>query len=567
MIIEPQTSEDSLSIVSGLPLSTERGLGALTLPGYLKEVTARFAAREALVMHKADGSVERWSYAELWERAMTVARALAACGVGKDSRVGVLMTNRLEWVSSTFGVGLAGGVAVVLSTFSTPPELEYLLQASGISTLLFERSVLKKDFGEMLHSLEPQLSRAEPGLLSSTKFPFLRRLAVIGEGGEGAIEAWPQFLARGRVTSPALIEARAASVRPADPAAVFFSSGSTGKPKGILSAHRGIAIQCWRWARMFGLRDDVRTLTANGFFWSGNFGMALGGTLSCGGAMILQSTFDPEQALRLMQAERVTFPVAWPHQWAALEAAPNWATTDLSSLLYVDRTTAIGRHPTVKTNYIEPRAAYGNTETFTISTAYAHDTPPEVMANNHGEVLPGNIVKVVDPLTGRLQPRGQAGEIAVKGPTLMLGYLGVPIDETLDTEGFFATGDGGYIDAEGRLVWQGRLNDIIKTGGANVSPIEVDNELTGCPGVKQSVTVGVPHETLGELVVACVLTEEGRSLTEAAVRDFLKERLASYKVPRRVLFMDEADLSLTGTAKVKTSALRELAAKRLATGP
>ncbi len=543
----------------------EPGLGALTLPGYLREVTTRFAAREALVMHKTDGSVERWSYDELWERAMTVARALAACGVGKDTRVGVLMTNRLEWISSVFGVGLAGGVAVVLSTFSTQPELEYLLQASGVSTLLFERTVLKKDFGAMLHSLEPEIGRAEPGLLSSTKFPFLRWLAVIGEGAAGAIEAWPQFLARGRATSPALIDARAASVKPADPAALFFSSGSTGKPKGILSAHRGVTIQCWRWARMFGLGDDVRTLTANGFFWSGNFGMALGGTLSCGGAMILQPTFDPEEALRLMEAERVTFPVAWPHQWAALEAAPNWATTDLSSLRYVDRTTAIGRHPTVKTTYTEPRAAYGNTETFTITTCFAHDTPPDVVANTHGEVLPGNTVKVVDPLTGALKPRGQPGEIAVKGPTLMLGYIGVPIDETLDDEGFFATGDGGYIDAKGRLVWQGRMNDIIKTGGANVSPVEVDTELAGCPGVKHSVTVGVPHETLGELVVACVLTEEGRSLTEAAVRDFLKERLASYKVPRRVLFVDEADLSLTGSAKVKTSALRELAAKRLAT--
>ncbi len=386
-------ADDSLSIVRGVPLSAEPGLGALTLPGYLKEVTTRFAAREALVMHQSDGSVERWSYNELWERAMAVARALAACGVGKDSRVGVLMTNRLEWVAGMFGVGLAGGVAVVLSTFSTQPELEYLLQASGVSTLLFERTVLKKDFGAMLLSLEIEIGRAEPGLLSSTKFPFLRRLAVTATGGaDGAVDAWPQFLARGRAISPALIEARAASVRPADPAAVFFSSGSTGKPKGILSAHRGVAIQCWRWARMFGLGDDVRTLTANGFFWSGNFGMALGGTLSCGGAIILQSTFDAAEALRLMEAERVTLPLAWPHQWAQLEAAPNWATTDLSSLRYVDESSALGRHPSVKSRYTEPKWAYGNTETFTISTAYPHDTPREVAADTHGEVLPGNTV-------------------------------------------------------------------------------------------------------------------------------------------------------------------------------
>jgi fatty-acyl-CoA synthase len=556
---------NELSIVSGIPLSAEPGLGVLTLPGYLREVTTRFATREALVMHHPDGSVERWSYGDLWERAMTIARALTACGVGKDTRVGVLMTNRPEWVASMFGVGLAGGVAVVLSTFSTQPELEYLLQVSGVSTLLFERTVLKKDFGAMLQSLEPEIGQAEPGQLVSNKFPFLRWLAAVGAAGvSGAVEAWPQFLSRAEATSSALVDARAATVKPADAAALFFSSGSTGKPKGILSSHRGVTIQCWRWARMFGLGDDVRTLTANGFFWSGNFCMALGGTLSSGGALILQSTFDPEQALQLMEAEHVTLPVAWPHQWAQLESAPNWATVDLSSVRYIDPSTALGRHPTVKTTWTEPRWAYGNTETFTIVTAFVHGTPLEVAGETHGEPLPGNTVKVVDPLTGVIQPRNQPGEIAVKGPTLMMGYVGIPVNETLDATGFLATGDGGYIDERGRLVWQGRLSDIIKTGGANVSPVEVDMELRTLQGVKRSLTIGVPHETLGELVVACIVPEEGASLTEAGVRELLKERLASYKVPRRVLFLSEADLSETGSAKVKTGALRELAAKRLA---
>src|SRR5205823_2293751 len=135
-----------LSVVYGPPLEAEPGLGALTLPGYLREVTARYAGREALVMHHPDGSVERWSYADLWARAMAVARALTAVGVGKDSRVGVLMTNRPEWLAAVFGVGLAGGVAATLSTFSTPAELEILIQASCCSVLLFERTVLKKDF-------------------------------------------------------------------------------------------------------------------------------------------------------------------------------------------------------------------------------------------------------------------------------------------------------------------------------------------------------------------------------------------------------------------------------------
>jgi len=493
-----------------------------------------------------------------------VARALIACGVGKDSRVGVLMTNRPEWITSVFGVGLAGGVAVAISTFSTPAELEYLLDAACVSILLFERDVLKKDFAAMLRALEPEIGGAGPGRLASQKFPFLRRLAMVAEGpADGAIETWSAFLAHGNAVSPVLVEATAARVTPADAAVIFFSSGSTGKPKGILSAHRGVAIQCWRWRRIFGLQDDVRCWSANGFFWSGNFGMALGATFSSGGSLVLQPTFEPVAALTLMEAEQVTLAVAWPHQWAQLEGAPNWANVDLSSLRYVDPSTPLGRHPTVSTNWEEPGWAYGNTETFTLSTAFPTGTPREIIGDSHGEALPGNIIKIVDPLTGATVPRGERGEIAVKGPTLMLGYIGIPRDETLDEEGFFRTGDGGFVDARGRLFWEGRLNDIIKTGGANVSPLEVDGVLARYPGVKLTQTVGVPHDTLGEVVVACVVPHEGTLLDADAIRAFLKSHLASYKVPRHVLFVREDELCLTGSAKVKTKELRELAARRL----
>ena len=137
------------------------------------------------------------------------------------------------------------------------------------------------------------------------------------------------------------------------------------------------------------------------------------------------------------------------------------------------------------------------------------------------------------------------------------------MSETLDEEGFFHTGDGGYIDELDRLHFEGRLTDIIKTGGANVSPVEVDSVLTKCPGVKFGQTVGVPHETLGEMVVSCIVPHEGVALDEATVRDFLKQRLASYKVPRRVLFVLEEEVMLTGSAKIKAGAMRELVAKRL----
>src|SRR5262249_53063576 len=138
-----------------------------------------------------------------------------------------------------------------------------------------------------------------------------------------------------------------------------------------------------------------------------------------------------------------------------------------------------------------------------------------------------------------------------------------PLDQTLDEDGYFRTGDGGYVDGEGRLFWEGRLNDIIKTGGANVSPLEIDEVISGCPGGKLSQTIGVPDELLGEVVVTCILCQEDAMLDEATVRDFARQKLASYKVPRRVLFFREDELRMTGSAKVKTADLRALAAKSL----
>lgn len=557
-----------LSVVHGPALDAEPGIGALTLGGWLREITAANADREALVFHDdGDGaSAEtRWTHGQLWQESMAVARALVALGVGRGARVGVLMTNRPEFLSAVFGTALAGGVAATFSTFSTPAELDHLIRTSACAVLLFERRVLTRDFAAMLVGLEPGIAATGGGPLALEHFPYLRHIAAIGSkaGDSGAILDWPELQARGHAVDEALVEARAAAVSPADPAVLFFSSGSTARPKGILSAHRGVALQLWRWRRFLAAGPDARAWSANGFFWSGNFGMAVGGALSAGGSLVLQSTFQPAQALDLMQRERATMAFAWPHQWAQLEAAPNWRDVDLSSLRYVNPDNALGRHPTVRTGWQEPLAAYGNTETFTISTIFDSGTAEDVIAGSSGAPLPGNSLSIRDPLSGEVLPIGQPGEIAVKGATLMLGYLGVPLAETLDADGWFLTGDGGFIDAAGRLFWKGRLNDIIKTGGANVSPAEVDAVIRQCPGVKVAQTVGVPDTLLGELVVSCIVPHADASLDEAAVRDFARLALASFKVPRRVLFFTEDALQLTGSAKIKVADLRALAVKRL----
>ncbi len=551
------------SIVRGAPLSTEN-LGALTLGGFLREMCSKHPDREAMVFYPDTGPVVRYSYQQLWDESHAIARALVARGVTKETRVGLLATNRPEWVTAMFGIALAGGTCATLSTFSKGGELEHMLRISDVSLLIFEREILKRDFASDILEFCPELGTADQTILSP-RLPFLRNAICIGdtEGLGGAVERWDDFLASDRKVSAEMVDAMSAEVAPSDRGLIFFSSGSTAQPKGMVQTHRAATIQYWRWPRIYGFDSEVRTWTANGFFWSGNFTQAIGATLSFGGCMVLQRYFDPVEALTLMEKERVTLPVAWPHQWVKLTEAPNWQEVDLSALRYVSDYSPLRTHPTVNCNWQEPTAAYGNSETLTLSSVHPSGTDLDFVDGTHGIPLPGNTFKIVDPDTGKVLPRGESGEIAVKGPTMMLSYLRMAPDEVFDEDGFFHTGDGGYFDEHDRLHWHGRINDIIKTGGANVSPLEIDAVIRECAGVKIVTTVGVPHETLGEIVVACIVPEPDADLDEASVRAFVSERLSSYKVPRRVLFVEESDLTLTGTNKVKTAPLRELATRRL----
>ncbi len=540
-------------------------MGALTLGGFLREVCTEYRDREAMVFHPDDGPVVRYSYGQVWDEAHAIARSLLARGVTKETRVGLLATNRPEWVTAMFGVALTGATCVLLSTFAKGPELEYQLRVADVSLLILERSVLGRDFTSEVIGFCPELNTAS-GVAYSSHLPYLRRAICIGDmsGLGGTFESWSELVDGGLKVAPALVDAIADEIAPSDRGLVFFSSGSTAKPKGIVQNHRAATIQFWRWPRIYAMQSEVRTWTANGFFWSGNFTQAIGATFSSGGSLVLQRFFVPDEALRLMEKERVTLPVAWPHQWARLAEDPVFNEVDLGSLHYVAETSPLRNHPTVKTDWQEPTAAYGNSETLTLSSVHPSGTDPAFIDGTHGCPLPGNTFRIVDPMTGVVLPRGEAGEIAVKGPTLMVGYLRVPLDEVLDDEGFFRTGDGGFFDEQDRLHWHGRLNDIIKTGGANVSPLEIDAVLREYPGVKVAATVGVPHDTMGEIVVACVVPEEGVTLEEKAVRSFVSERLSSYKVPKHVLFVEESELELTSSNKVKTAPLRELASRRLA---
>lgn len=550
---------NNLSEFHGIPLSEESGIGALTLPGFLRDVANQHSSREAIRWRDLEGNLQHWTYSEFYEESCKVARALLAAGVVKGTRVGILCSNRPEWLFCLYGAAMAGAVTVALNTFSTRNELQHQLKSADVSVVILEAEVASHDFIEDILTLSPVFAEDKPDLKFDLEFPFLRKIICIDTGRtKGAIQNWDEFLEKGGTITDSLATATADSVDALDDAVIFFSSGSTALPKAIRHTHRAAALQCWRMGKLFELDNTDRTWNANGYFFSGNFAMAFG-TLSRGGCLVMLRYFDPDKALELIQNEKISCVIAWPHQEERLKECVAWDSADFSSLRRVVANSAFRSHPSTHIEW-SGFNGYGMTETFTFVSAASGE---EHIKDSQGLVFPGNILRIIDPESGEILPIGETGEIIVKGPTLSPGYLHIAPEDTFDDEGFIHTSDAGCFTKDGHLLWKGRLSDIIKTGGANVSPTEIDTILFEHPDIQQSNTIGIPHDTLGEIVVSCIVLHPGKALDEKAVKNYAKQYLSGYKVPRKILFFDEDELPTTGSNKVRHKELREIVTKIL----
>jgi len=539
----------------------------LTLGRFLDDVAARHGDRPAL---RSPG--REVTFRGLRDEARALARGLVGAGAGKGTRVGLLMANGPDWAAAAFAVGLVGGLLVPVSTFARDEERDHILRHGDVAILLFQRGLARRDFTAELCAAHPELARGAPlGRLRIPDLPALRRVFAAGAGagedegvGQGAIETWNDLRTAGEDVPDALLDALADAVTPADDALVIYTSGTTALPKGVLHLQRAPVAQSWRFAELMDLGPDDRVLTAFPFFWTAGICMSLGAALAGGSLLLTDEVFDAGHALERVERERATVLHAWPHQEKEMAAHPDAARRDLSSLRKIEFRSPLAAAAGVEKNEYGIHASYGLSETFTVCSALPARTPAALRRANHGRPLPGMTVRIVDPETGEPVATGQAGEIAVKGVTLMRGYYKLPPEQALDENGFFHTQDGGFLDADGYLHWTGRLSNLVKTGGANVSPLEIEKKALAFPGVRVAAAVGIPHPTLGEALVLCAVPAEGARLDPDALRDFLREGLAAYKVPRRVLVFGPDEVSYTANQKLQVAPLRETARARLA---
>ena len=530
----------------------------LTLGRFLSDVVSRYGEREAIVFED-----RRVRYVQLQNEALEIARGLVGAGVVKGTRVALLMPNRPEWITAAFAASMLGAVVVPVSTFATPTERDHVLRHSDAAVLLVQPSLLARDYLSELSDAHPEIASGTPGRIRCRALPQLRSVFALGSVSDGGVQSFDELLAFGHDVPGALIDDLSDEVEPSDDAFVIYTSGSTGLPKGVVHRHRAAVTQFWRFADQFRLDDDERVYSAQPFFWTAGIAMTLGCTLASGGTLLLQQVFEPGAALDLIESERATVAFAWAHQSHALAEHPSAQDRDLRCLRKVSSDSPLGKLTGATDDGWGPGAAFGLTETFTLSSSLPADSDRALRRGTHGLPLPGMEIRIVDPHTGAVRPNGEAGEIEVRGVTLMRGYHKVDPEVVLGREGFFATNDGGYFDEKGYLHWTGRLGDLIKTGGANVSPAEIDRLLVLCPDLHVAQAVGVPHPTLGEIVIVCAVPAPGARPTEASVRAFLKPDLSAYKLPRRTLFFSEDELELTTNQKIRVEPLREAALTRL----
>lgn len=520
---------------------------ALTFGDLLRRSASRHPDRRAIVF-----PAEARTYAELLTGAERVAAGLLASGVEKGDHVGILMPNCPEFLEAFFGIAMAGGVVVPLNVHYRASEAAYVIEHSDLVALLVADGVDERtDFAALL-----------------AEAPGLRCVADLRGDGSGAILGAAAFAARAATTEPAAVAAASGRARLRDIGLLLYTSGTTARPKGCMLAHETLGRGAMARIRESVPDRDHHVLWSGGpWFHVASLQVVIGST-GLGGTFLTDVRFDAPRAIELMKREGVTSAWPWLPQFAgALLDDPTFDARDLADIegFMIGWPRRLMERALELMPGVVVSGACGMSETAGSYTMSRPGDTEEQRVNSSGKPLRGIEVIVVDPQSGAELPPDTPGEALIRGYSLMDGYYKDPeaTAAAIDGDGWMHSQDLYVKTAAGDLVFQGRLKDILKVGGENVSPVEVEATLNAHPTVRHAEVVGIPDERLDEVPVAFVELNPGDELDAEALIDFCRATLAGLKVPRRIEAIDEWPMS---ASKVDKRKLRERAQATAATG-
>lgn len=505
---------------------------------------------------------EAISYGELQQRVDAAARGLLAARVTPGDRVALLMGNEPDWIVVALAASAVGALLVPLNSWYKRAELEWTLRHCGVSLLISASHYIKTDYAALFAEMIPELSAATPGKLRAAQFPELRTIVMRGNAPSGTV-SWNDFLRDGEGISAAALDAARAAVVPDTPAYVLYTSGSTAEPKGVLLNHRGVVENGFDLGQRREITHDDRVWLGTPLFYALGATNALPAALTAGASLVLQGSFDPALAIDTIHRRAATVYYGAGNMARTIIDHPVFSRAKIGSL--TKGNAGLGaeykRITLVEMGISRAVPAYGLTETYGNAAVGFPDDPLELKLTSDGAPLPGQEIVIADPASFEPAPQGQTGLILVRGHTTP-GYLNNPTEtaKALRADGFFDTGDLGRFE-NGRLVFQSRMKDVIKSNGINVSPVEVEQLLSSHPDVRDAHVVGVPSKGRGELIVAFVDCVTPQS--ENALCTFVKERAASFKVPHHILFRRTDQLPRLASGKVAKYRLAEEARREL----
>ncbi len=552
-------SGDSLSYVQGacdVPLIGE------TIGDLFDRVTEKIPDNEALVScHQR----LRYTYRQLQAACDLLARGLMACGIQKGERVGIWSLNYAEWVITQFATAKIGAIMVNVNPAYRVHELEYALRQSGCRALIVAPPYKTTDFAALLREVCPELEDSAPGRLSAARLPQLRTVIALGAQSVGGANTWQQVMAMAHEVSPDLLATRQRSLNFDDAINIQYTSGTTGLPKGATLSHHSILNNGFFIGQRMRFTERDRLCIPVPFYHC--FGMVLG-NLACvthGATMVLPAAvFDPRKTLEAVAVERCSALHGVPTMFIAELGLPDFDDHDLSSL----RTGIMAGSPCpvdvmkqvrTKMGMEEITICYGMTETSPVSFQTMTTDSIEKQVSTVGRVHPHVECKIINPESGAVVPRGEAGELLSRGYIVMLGYWEDPVAtaQAVDSARWMHTGDLATMDMEGYVTIVGRSKDMIIRGGENVYPREVEEFLYGHPQIQDVQVIGVPDEKYGEEVMAWVILKPGQMTTADELTDYCRGKIAHYKAPRYWRITDQFPMTVSG--KVQKYKLREMA--------